>query len=364
MNRVHGPLTGMRIVELDAIGPVPLAAMILADLGADVIRVRRAGAGVWESTGGAVLNRNRPQLTLDLKTPEDREKALNLISSADALIEGFRPGVMERLGLAPDICLARNPRLAYVRMTGWGQTGRLAQRAGHDINYIALTGALYAMGNRGSPPPVPLNLIGDYGGGAMIAVIGLLAAVHSARATGKGQVVDAAMVDGVSLISSLFHALAAEGLWSPERGSNLLDGGAPFYRCYSCKDGGFVAVGALEPAFFAALVEGLQLDFKAGDQYDQTRWPELAMKLQDAFLGASRDYWAEHFQDTDACVTPVLSFAEAASHPHNVDRDLLTSASGILQPAPAPRLSHTAARIDPDRSVEVTYADIESRWKG
>lgn len=364
MTIARGPLEGMRIVEFDAIGPVPMAGMILADLGADVVRLTRTGGGFWENTGGAILNRNRPQLTLDLKMPEDREKALSLISSADALIEGFRPGVMERLALAPDVCLDRNPRLAYVRVTGWGQTGPLAPRAGHDINYIALTGALYAMGTRGSPPPVPLNLVGDYGGGAMLAVIGLLAAVSSARASGRGQVVDAAMIDGVTMLSSLFHALATAGLWSSERGSNLLDGGAPFYRCYGCQDGGFVAVGALEPPFFAALIDGLNIDFDVAAQYDQSRWQELTSKLQDAFCSAPRDHWAEMFEATDACVTPVLSFSEASSHPHAADRAVLTSMSGVVQPAPAPRLSITPARIDPDRRIEVTFAEMQSRWKG
>lgn len=359
----QGPLAGMRIVELDAIGPVPLAGMILADLGADVIRLTRAGAGFWDNTGGAILNRNRPHLTLDLKLDEDREKALWLISSADALLEGFRPGVMERLGLAPDICHQRNPRLAYVRMTGWGQTGPLAPRAGHDINYIALTGALFAMGSQGSPPPVPLNLVGDYGGGAMLAVIGLLAAVSSARSTGKGQIVDAAMIDGVNMLSSLFHALTAGGLWSSERESNLLDGGAPFYRCYTCQDGGFVAVGALEPVFFGALIQGLQLDFDVTAQYDQTRWGELAGLLQDAFQSAPRDHWARLFEATDACVTPVLSFSEANRHPHTMDRENLSAVSGLVQPAPAPRLSATPARIDPDRRIEVTFSDMEGRWK-
>ncbi|MGQ3111266.1 MAG: CaiB/BaiF CoA transferase family protein [Brevundimonas sp.] len=363
MTDAQGPLAGMRIVEFDAIGPAPLAAMILADLGADVVRVCRGGGGFWENTGGAVLNRNRPHLNLDLKAPEDRDRALDLVGRADALIEGFRPGVMERLGLGPDACLTRNPRLAYVRMTGWGQSGPLAQRAGHDLNYIALTGALQAMGSPDAPPPVPLNLVGDYGGGAMFAVVGLLSAVTSARTTGRGQVVDAAMTDGTSVLSSLFHALAAGGLWTSARGSNLLDGGAPFYRCYACADGGFVAVGALEPPFFAALVAGLKLDFDPAAQYDQTRWPDLAAALESAFAARPRDHWTAVFQDTDACVTPVLSFAEAAAHPHLATRETLPSIDGLTQPAPAPRLSLTPGRIDPARRGETTFDALIDRWR-
>lgn len=360
--QTHGPLAGMRIVEFDAIGPAPLAAMILADLGADVVRLSRAGGVFWKNTGGAILNRNRPHLNLDLKSPEDHEKALDLIGRADALIEGFRPGVMERLGLGPEDCLARNPRLAYVRMTGWGQTGPLAQRAGHDLNYIALTGALHAMGAPGQPPPVPLNLVGDYGGGAMFAVVGLLSAVTSARSTGQGQVVDVAMTDGTAVLSSLFHALSGGGLWSSVRGSNLLDGGAPFYRCYTCSDGGFVAAGALEPPFFSTLLAGLGLDFDPSAQYDKARWPELTDKLEAAFVAYPRDHWTSVFQDTDACVSPVLSFAEAAAHPHNAARETLTTIDDLTQPAPAPRLSLTPGRIDPARSVETPFDALIERW--
>lgn len=362
MTDAHGPLAGMKIVEFDAIGPAPLAAMILADLGADVVRIARAGGGFWENTGGVVLNRNRPHLNLDLKSPEDRERALDLIGRADALIEGLRPGVMERLGLGPDLCLQRNPRLAYVRMTGWGQTGPLAPRAGHDLNYIALTGVLHAMGSPDAPPPVPLNLVGDYGGGALFAVVGLLSAVTSARTTGLGQVVDVAMTDGTAVLSSLFHALSAGGLWTNARGSNLLDGGAPFYRCYGCADGGFVAVGALEPPFFAAVVTGLDLDFDPSSQYDQSRWPELAGKLETAFAARPRDHWTTVFEGTDACVTPVLSFAEAAAHPHNQARETLATVDGVIQPGPAPRLSATPGRIDPARRGETTFETLRQRW--
>jgi alpha-methylacyl-CoA racemase len=357
-----GPLQGLRIVEFDAIGPTPLAAMILADLGADVLRIARASAGFFDNTGGAVLNRNRPHLGLDLKSPGDREHALALIERADAVIEGLRPGVMERLGLGPDQAMARNPRLAYVRMTGWGQTGPLAPRAGHDLNYIALTGALHAMGAADAPPPVPLNLVGDYGGGAMFAVVGLLSAVHSARATGRGQVVDVAMTDGTAVLSCLFHALSAGGLWSPARGANLLDGGAPFYRNYVCADGRHVAVGCLEPPFFAALIQGLALDFDLAAQYDQSRWPELADRLARAFASAPRDHWTALFQTTDACVTPVLDFAEAARHPHNADRRTLIDVEGVTQPAPAPRFSATPAVVDPGRRAALDRDAALARW--
>ena len=358
----QGPLHGLRIIEFDAIGPVPLAAMILADLGADVLRIARASAGFFDNAGGAVLHRNRPHLSLDLKSPADRERAMDLVSRADAIIEGLRPGVMERLGLGPEACLARNPRLAYVRMTGWGQNGPLAERAGHDLNYIALTGALHAMGAADQPPPVPLNLVGDYGGGAMFAVVGLLSAVHSARATGRGQVVDVAMTDGTAVLSSLFHALSAGGLWTSQRGENLLDGGAPFYRCYACADGGHVAVGALEPPFFAALVSGLQLEFDPAAQYDRSRWPELAQLLADAFAASPRDHWTALFQDTDACVTPVLSFNESAGHPHNHARGAMVHTEGLAQPAPAPRFSDTPPAITPDRRVPVDLAEALARW--
>lgn len=360
-----GPLNGLKIIEMGGIGPGPFCAMLMADLGANVLRIDRttdAGLGVRKQLRHDLTRRNRPSIALDLKSDKGREAALELIAGADALIEGFRPGVMERLGLGPDACLARNPRLAYVRMTGWGQSGPLARRAGHDINYIALTGALHAMGSPGAAPPVPLNLVGDYGGGAMFAVVGLLSAVTSARATGRGQVVDAAMTDGTAVLSSLFHALSAGGLWSSARGSNLLDGGAPFYRCYACSDG-FVAVGALEPPFFAALVAGLKLDFDPASQYDQTRWADLAAALEAAFAAQPRDHWTAVFQDTDACVTPVLSFAEAADHPHLAARRTLLPIDGLTQPATAPRLSLTPGRIDPARRGEATFDALIDRWR-
>ncbi|NBW09263.1 MAG: CoA transferase [Caulobacteraceae bacterium] len=358
-----GPLAGIRILEFDAIGPVPLAAMILADMGAEVVRLARRSGGAWAEVGGTVLNRGRPHVSVDLKSPEDIEQVLALIDRADALIEGSRPGVMERLGLGPEVCHARNPRLVYARMTGWGQTGPLAQRAGHDINYIALTGALHAMGAADAPPPVPLNLVGDYGGGAMFAVAGLLAAILGAKATGRGQVVDVAMTDGVAALTAMFHGLAASGMWSPARGSNLLDGSKPFYRCYACADGKFVAVGALEPQFFAALLAGLDVSPDRFSQYDPSGWPEMEAVFAERFAGRTRDDWAEAFAGTDACVSPVLDFAEAPAHPHNAARETFVEIGGIVQPAPAPRFDATVNEAGPEAAGERTFDDIRALWR-
>jgi alpha-methylacyl-CoA racemase len=359
-----GPLAGVRIVEFDAIGPVPLAAMLLADLGAEIIRIARApnSGQAWDDTGGAVLNRSRKHVHLNLKSAGDRDRALSLVARADAVIEGFRPGVMERLGLGPEACLAANPRLVFVRMTGWGQTGPLAERAGHDLNYIAVTGVLEAMGSPDSPPPVPLNLVGDYGGGSMFAVMGLLAAVISARASGRGQVVDVAMTDGVAALSSLFHGLAASGLWMNARGLNLLDGSKPFYRCYVCADGRSVAVGALEPAFFGRLLAGLDLAPAAFNQFDPSGWPAMAKTFARVFATRTRDAWAARFEGTDACVSPVLDFAEAADHPHNAARDTLVEVDGVRQPAPAPRFSDTPAAIDPARRGLIDIDQALAAW--
>lgn len=360
--RLSGPLAGVRIIEFDAIGPVPLAAMILSDMGAEVIRLARRSGAAWSEVGGAVLNRGRPHISVDLKSPEDRDAVLDLIDHADALLEGFRPGVMERLGLGPDICLARNPRLVFTRMTGWGQTGPLARRAGHDINYIALTGALNAMGAADQPPPVPLNLVGDYGGGAMFAVTGLLAAVIGARTTGKGQVVDVAMTDGTAVLTSIFHGLTANGMWSEARGSNLLDGSKPFYRCYACADGRFVAVGALEPQFFAQLLTGLGLSPDEFVQFDPSGWSRMEAAFAETFLTRSRDEWEAVFAGTDACVSPVLSFAEAPAHPHNIARGTYMTRGGVTQPAPAPRfLGDTGAAV-PEDTGEQAFGEIMSRW--
>lgn len=353
------PLAGVRIIEFDGLGPVTFAGMVLADLGADVLRLTRAdGASAFGDVGGAVLHRGRSAVPVDLKSPADRAVVLDLIARADAVIEGFRPGVMERLGLGPDVCAAANPRLVFGRVTGWGQTGPLAETVGHDINYIALTGALHAMGEPDRPPRPPLNLVGDYGGGAMLLVTGVLAAIIEARQTGRGRVVDAAMTDGVSMLSSLFHALSASGLWSAERGSNLLDGGAPFYRCYACADGGFVAVGALEPRFYAALLQGLGIDPAEAPQFPPSGWPALHTRFGDVFATRSRDNWAAHFGGTEACVTPVLTFAEAASHPHNVSRSSLVGKP--VQPSPAPRFDDTATKPQPGTVLDLSTA--VTRW--
>lgn len=343
------PLSGVRILEFDGLGPVTFAGMMLADLGAEVLRLTRAdGAGVFQDVGGAVLHRGRTAVPVDLKSSEDRERVLALAASADAVIEGFRPGVMERLGLGPADLAARNPRLVYGRVTGWGQTGPLADQVGHDINYIGLTGVLHAMGEPDRPPRPPLNLVGDYGGGAMMLVAGVLAALVEAGRTGRGRIVDAAMTDGAGLLAALFPALAANGLWSERRGRNLLDGGAPFYRCYACRDGGFVAVGALEPRFYAALLAGLDIDPAEAPQHDFAAWPALHDRFAAAFATRDRDDWAARFAGTEACVTPVLTFEEAAAHPHNRARQAHVEA-GIVQPAPAPRFDGETAPVSAER---------------
>ena len=357
------PLSGLRILEFDGLGPVTFAGMVLADLGADVLRLSRsadAGVPVFSEVGGAVLHRGRTAVGVNLKDPGDLAEVLELIGGADALIEGFRPGVMERLGLGPDVCAGRNARLVYGRITGWGQTGPMARQVGHDINYIALSGALHALGEPDRPPRPPLNLIGDYGGGAMMLVTGVLAALLESKTTGKGRVVDAAMTDGSALLMSLFQALGARGLWSETRGANLLDGGAPFYRCYACKDGRFVAVGALEPQFYAALIAGLGLAPEAAPQFDLAGWPTLHARFETIFATRDRDDWAAHFEGTDACVTPVLTMAEAARHPHNAVRGTFVE-QGVVQAAPAPRFDGTPAEPVAEAAA-MSLDEARSRW--
>lgn len=357
------PLSGLRILEFDGLGPVTFAGMMLADLGADVLRLSRAsdsGAPAFADVGGAILHRGRSSVAVNLKASADNERVLHLVSTADGLIEGFRPGVMERLGLGPAICAARNPRLVYGRVTGWGQTGPKAGEVGHDINYLALSGALHPIGDPDRPPRPPLNLIGDYGGGAMMLVTGVLAGVIEARRTGTGRVVDAAMTDGSALLMSLFHALRARGLWTDERGANLLDGGAPFYRCYTCRDGRYVAVGALEPQFYVALLTGLGLTTEEAPQYDITAWPSLHARLETVFATRDRDDWAARFEGSDACVTPVLSLDEAPNHPHNVARNTF-SALRLPQPAPAPRFAGSPAVATPEGDCMSLAAALE-RW--
>lgn len=355
------PLAGIRIIEFDGLGPVTFAGMVLADLGADVLRLTRsatAGAAVFDEVGGEVLHRGRPAVAVDLKNPADRAAVLDLIAGAHGVIEGFRPGVMERLGLGPAECQAVNPALVFCRVTGWGQTGPMADQVGHDINYIALTGALNAIGPADRPPPPPLNLIGDYGGGAMLGLVGLLAALIEARTTGRGRVVDAAMTDGSAMLSALFFALRGRGLWSDRRGSNLLDGGAPFYRCYACADGKFVAVGALEPRFYAALLTGLDIAAGEAPQYDFSGWPALHARLETVFATRDRDDWAAHFAGTEACVTPVLDWSEAAAHPHNAARGTLVDGA----PAPAPRFDGAALAITPQPAPKTLEA-ARAAWR-
>ncbi|ROO84491.1 alpha-methylacyl-CoA racemase [Actinocorallia herbida] len=339
-----GPLTGLRVVELAGIGPGPHAAMILADLGADVVRVERP-QGTLDLTGGGPdhLLRGRRSVAADLKTAEGRALVLRLVARADVLVEGFRPGVAERLGIGPEDCRAVNPRLVYGRMTGWGQDGPLAQRAGHDINYLSLTGALHAIGRAGERPVPPLNLVGDFGGGSMFLLVGLLSALWERERSGAGQVVDAAMVDGAGVLAQMMWAMLGQGTWSPERGANLLDGAAPFYDTYECADGRYVAVGAIEPQFYRALLAGLGLDSaELPDQNDRSAWPLLRERFTAAFAAAPRDHWAKVFADTDACVTPVLDWAEAPEHPHLTAREAFVRIGGVRQPAPAPRFSRTA----------------------
>ena len=363
MQERSGPLVGVRIIEIDAIGPVPLAAMLLADMGADIVRVARppsAGPGDWEDVGGDILHRSRTVTYLDIKDERDRGSLLDLIEHADGLIEGYRPGVMERLGVGPDVCLARNPKLVFGRMTGWGQSGPMAMRAGHDINYLAITGALHAMGKAGEPPPVPLNLVGDYGGGAMFLIFGMLSALLSAKKTGAGQVVDACITDGVASLMSLFYAWEPKGLWHDAPASNLLDGGAPFYRCYACADDKFVAVGCLEPKFFAQMIEGLGLAGRGYDQNDRAGWPRMEADFEAVFRTRTRDEWGEVYSQTDACVTPVLSMAEAPANAHNRARNTFVRFGGLIQPAPSPRVDEAVLGITSSSKTEI--ADLIRAW--
>lgn len=340
-----GPLAGVRVVELGGIGPGPFCGMLLADLGAEVIRVDRP-AEAGRTTRHPVLHRGRTSVTVDLKAPEGADVVRKLIAGADAVIEGFRPGTTERLGLGPDVCLALNPGLVYGRMTGWGQDGPLARDPGHDINYIALAGALHAIGPAGGDPVVPVNLVGDFGGGGMLLALGLLSALLHARRTGEGQVVDAAMTDGTALLLSMTYGFLAQGAWEDEPGVNLLDGGAPFYGVYRCADGGHVAVGAIEPQFYAALlgVLGLTGDPVFARQGDRANWPAMKTRLGEIFGSRTRDEWAAAFEGKGACVSPVLSLTEAVRHPHNTARGTYRHGPhGGFEPAPAPRFAATPA---------------------
>ena len=343
-----GPLDGVRILEFAGIGPAPFAAMMLGDMGADVVRVDRAetvppGPPVPSKD---VSTRSRRSIGVDLKHPEGAALMLRMIEAVDGLIEGFRPGVMERLGLAPEVCLDRNPGLVYGRMTGWGQSGPLAQAAGHDINYISLAGALHPIGRAGEKPVAPLNLVGDFGGGGMLLAFGMVCGLMNAGRTGSGQVVDAAMVDGAALLTTMIHALRAMGHWSDERGVNLLDTGAPFYDVYETADGGYISIGSIEPQFFIELLRKLGWDDVELDaQHQPETWPDLRSRLEAVFRSKSRDEWVALLEGTDACFAPVLSMAEAPGHPHNVSRGTFVEVDGIVQPAPAPRFTETPAAI-------------------
>jgi alpha-methylacyl-CoA racemase len=341
-----GPLTGLRVVELAGLGPAPYACMLLAELGADVVRIDRPGAAsLIVDPEKDALNRSRPSVAVDLKSPGGRDVLLRLLDDADVLVEGLRPGVLERLGVGPDEVLGRNPRLVFARMTGWGQDGPLAERAGHDINYLGLTGALHAIGTA-DKPAVPLNIGADFGGGSMFLLVGILAALFERGTSGRGQVVDAAMVDGASSLVTMIYGMLGAGLWQDRRAANLLDGGAPFYDTYACADGRHVAVGALEPQFYAAFVEGLGLTGALpGGQYDLAHWPEHRRRFAEAFATRTRDEWADVFAGTDACVTPVLGLREAPGHPHLAARGTFVEQDGASLPGPAPRFSRTPGAV-------------------
>jgi alpha-methylacyl-CoA racemase len=345
---VTGPLRGVRVLELPAIGPVPFAGMLLADLGAEVIRIDKlaASAGLADAMAASPMGRGRRSFGLDLRKPGAADVALRLLETCDVLIEGFRPGVAERLGIGPDDVLARNPRLVYGRMTGWGQSGPLAATAGHDITYLAITGLLHGIGPAAGPPSVPINYIADFGGGAMFLVTGVLAALLHARATGEGQVIDAAMTDGAGYLGSMTRTFVSRGGWKDERESNMLDGGSPNYRCYETSDGRWVAVGALEPQFWSVLVSTLGLDESSTPTpYAAQDWDACRKVLSDVFRTKTRDEWARTFAHLDACVAPVLTLEEALAHPHNVARGTYVDVEGAAMPAPAPRFSATQGGV-------------------
>ncbi len=353
MTAPMGPLSGLRILEFEAIGPVPFGAMMLADMGADVLLVDRptdGELGFGRARRTDVMLRGRRSVTLDLKSARGVEAALRLAEKADAIVEGFRPGVMERLGLGPEVMLARNPRLVYGRMTGWGQEGPLAARAGHDIDYIALSGVLHAMGRPGETPVPPLNLVGDFGGGGMLLAFGVACGVIEARASGRGQVVDTAMIDGAALLATMFSGMLAGGQWSEARGVNVLDSGAPWYDTYETRDGKYVAIGAIEPKFYAELLQRLGLDGESlPAQYDRAAWPALRERFAAVFATRTRDEWCTAFDGSDACFAPVLTFSESRRHPQVASRGGSIELGGIEQPAPAPRFARTpgAARRPP-----------------
>ena len=339
-----GPLKGVKVIEFAGIGPGPFCAMLLSDLGAEVVRIdRKGGRGANKFD---ITSRGRRSVALDLKKPEAVEVALKLIAQSDALLEGFRPGVMEKLGLGPDAALARNPKLVYGRMTGWGQTGPLAQAAGHDINYIALTGALHAIGRKGATPVPPLNLVGDFGGGALYLAFGIACALFEARGSGKGQVVDCAMTEGAASLMSMFYGFKAMGMWQDEKGVNLLDGGAHFYDTYETADGKWVSIGSIEPQFYALLLEKASLsDPEFQSQMDRSKWPSLKEKIARVMKTKTRGEWDKLMEGTDVCYAPVLSLSEAPNHPHNKARGSFVEIEGVVQPGPAPKFSRTKVEV-------------------
>ena len=361
-----GPLEGKKIIEIAGIGPGPFCAMVLSDLGAEVIRVDRVSAvpNEFPATPGVdLLNRGRKSVAFDLKNQEGIKALLRLVEEADALIEGFRPGVAERLGIGPEECLERNPRLVYGRMTGWGQTGPYSNMAGHDINYIALSGVLGTIGREGEPPVPPVNLVGDFGGGGMLLALGICAAFVEVQTSGKGQVVDAAMTDGSALLATMIHTFLSMGVWG-DRGTNMLDTGAPFYDVYECADGEYISLGSIEPQFYAELLRITGLDQEElPKQMDRSQWPKMKLKIAETIRSKTRDQWVELMEGTDVCFAPVLSPSEACAHPHNVERETFVEVAGIKQPAPAPRFSRTPGVIDgpPPHPGEHTE-EVLSSW--
>ena len=358
----RGPLAGLRVVEFAGLGPAPFACMLLSDMGAQVIRIDRPDSHLGDLHD--IIGRGRQTVLLDLKRPEAVAEVLDLLARADVLVEGFRPGVMERLGLGPEAVARRNPRLVYARMTGWGQQGPLAQAAGHDINYISIAGALAAIGAPGGPPVVPLNLVGDYGGGSLYLVVGILAALLEARDSGRGQVVDAAICDGVVSLMSLFQSLALKGRLNEARGTNMLDGGAPYYGVYETADGGHISLGPIEPKFFALLAEKIDLPEHLRDaQHDRARWPALRDAVAACMRTRTRAQWCELLEGSDACFAPVLTIGEAPAHPHSQARGHFVPVQGVLHTAPAPRFSRTPSAIQgPAPGAAVTVGDVLRHW--
>ncbi|MCH2263779.1 MAG: CoA transferase [SAR86 cluster bacterium] len=352
-----GPLKGLKIIEMAGIGPGPFCGMVLADLGAELIRVDRASA-IGTGSKKEPSNRGKKSIAIDLKSKEGVEIVLKLVETADAIFEGFRPGVMERLGLGPNVCLERNERIVFGRMTGWGQEGPLAKAAGHDINYISLSGALAAIGRPGSPPVPPLNLIGDFGGGGMLLALGLVAGLLESKESKKGQVVDAAMTDGSALLMTMIYSMQSSGLWKNSLGSNLLDGGSHFYDTYECKDGKFISIGSIEPQFYELLCKIAELDDSVfSNQMDRQFWPEQKKVIKEIFLNKTREEWCALMEGTDVCFAPVLNMAEAPLHPHNIERKTFIELEGVTQPAPAPRFSRTNPEIVSSPSLVGEHTD-------